>query len=142
LALTATEAQTDVQSIIRELGTQIRIKYYNFTINAGSYDDDYSLTQSGTDYWTSGVSQPLSNKQSSADAQLLEIGKLKMTDSKLYISGDVQTSGIIKIGLGSPVTEEYSVLQPGAEAWPIGTTNVYKKVYIRYLPNGSLMGES
>lgn len=121
-------------------GQQIRIKYYN-TIYVGEYDDDISLTQSGTDLWTSGIVLPINQSRGSNDAILLEQGKLLSNDTKLYVQGTVNTSGIIKIGLGSPVTGEYSLLSDGVIKYSVNQVNVLKKVYLRLLTNGSLVGE-
>jgi hypothetical protein len=123
-------------------GKLVRIKYYSTSWGAGSYyDDDVSLTQSGTDYWISGVVLPISNTRGSSDAVLLEQGKILMNDTKLYIDGSVNTSGTIKIGLGSPPEYEYSLLGEGIQKWEVNDTDILKKLYIRLLPNGSLYGE-
>jgi len=123
-------------------GKLVRIKYYSTSWGAGSYyDDDVSLTQSGTDYWISGVVLPISNTRGSSDAVLLEQGKILMNDTKLYIDGSVNTSGTIKIGLGSPSEYEYSLLGEGIQKWEVNDTDILKKLYIRILPNGSLYGE-
>jgi hypothetical protein len=53
-------------------GQLIRIKYYNIGYGAGSYyDDDITLTQSGVDYWCSGVILPINGTRGSNDAILL-----------------------------------------------------------------------
>ena len=125
-------------------GEQVRVKYYN-SIDTGDYDDDITLTQSGTDYWVSGVVQPISSKQYSSDALLLEQGKLLQDDKKIYVAGDVQTSGLgpIKIGLnGSPTSEQYRILEDGqVTEWGVNGSLVYKKLYLKYLTNGSFVGE-
>ena len=131
---------------ILKYGEQVRFKYYTQSLGAGSYyDDDVSLTQSGTDFWVSGVVQPISNKQFSSDALLLNEGKILLDDKKLYVTGSVQTSGLaaIKIGMtGSPPSQEYQILNEGAiTSWNINGVDIYKKIYVRYLPNGSFIGE-
>lgn len=125
-------------------GEQVRFKYYN-QVFVGNYDDDISLTQSGTDFWVSGIVQPISSKQFSSDALLLEQGKILMDDKKLYVTGTVQTSGLgpIKIGMnGSPTTQQYQILGEGqVTEWDINGVPIYKKIFVRYLPNGSFVGE-
>jgi len=127
-----------------QYGEQIRFKYYN-QIATGDYDDDTTLTQSGTDFWVSGVVQPINTNQYSSDALLLEQGKILQDDKKLYVEGTVQTSGLgpIKIGLnGSPTTEQYRILEDGQITdWTINGTIIYKKLYLKYLTNGSFVGE-
>ena len=126
-------------------GQQVRIKYYNTGFGAGSYyDDDVTLTQSGSNLWTSGVILPITGTRGSNDAILIEQGKLLSNDTKLYIQGSVDTSGTIKIGLGSYTNMsgcEYSLLSEGVSEWNVNATPVLKKLYIRLLPTGSLTGE-
>jgi hypothetical protein len=139
---------SDFQNGFNELienGQIIRIKYYNTSWGAGSYyDDDVILTQSGSNLWISGIVFPISNKFGSSDAILLEQGKILMSDSKIYIQGNINTSGTIKIGLGSYTNMsgcEYSLLVEGVNKWNVSNTPIYKKLYIRQLTNGSLYGE-
>lgn len=137
------EFQEDFNSML-EFGEQVRFKYYNQVFN-DRYDDDISLTQSGTDFWVSGIVQPISSKQFNSDALLLEQGKILLDDKKIYVAGTVITSGIspIKVGmLGSPTTEQYQILGEGqVTQWDISGSPVYKKIFLRFLPNGSFVGE-
>jgi len=127
---------------ILSLGKLVRIKYYSTGYGAGSYyDDDVTFTQSGDDLWCSGVILPITSEQGSNDATLLEQGKILTNDTKLYITGTVSTSGTIKIGLGSPIENEYSLLSEGVNKWEVNDTNILKKLYIRRLTNGSFVGE-
>jgi len=127
-----------------KFGQQCRIQYYN-TVNTGDYyDDDVSLTQSGVDYWISGVVLPISNTRGSSDAILLEQGKVLTQDTKLYVQGNVPTSGTIKIGLGSITNMsgcEYSLLSQGVTKWDVNEVPILKKLFIRRLDTGSLIGE-
>jgi len=140
----AGDAQGNFNKILA-YGDQVRFKYYNQSIGAGSYyDDDTTLTQSGTDLWTSGVQQPISSNQYSSDSVLLEQGKILLDDSKLYILGTTVTSGLapIKVGIGSPVRNEYEILGQGqVTEWGINGTPIYKKIYARILNGGSFVGE-
>ena len=135
---------SDFQAGVAEamkFGQQIRVKYYNIVETGDYYDDDANLTQSGTDFWASGVVLPISNSQGSSDAVLLEQGKVLTNDTKLYVDASVPTSGTIKIGLGSPVTGEYSLLSQGVTKWDVNEIAILKKIFIRKLDTGSLMGE-
>jgi len=124
-------------------GQQVRFKYFTIGYGAGSYyDDDASYSQSGADLWTSGLVMPITNTQGSEDAVLIEQGKLLSNDSKLYVGGDINTDGVIKIGLGSPVEYEYSVVGQGITNWKVNNTDIIKKIYIRRLTTGSFIGES
>ena len=133
--------QTGVQEALK-FGQLCRIKYYNIGYGAGSYyDDDVSYSQSGTDLWISGVILPISNSRGSSDAVLLEQGLIKTNDTKLYIEGEVSTSGTIKIGLGNPIDDEYSLLSEGVMKWDVNEVPILKKLFIRRLTNGSFIGE-
>jgi len=136
----------DLQGDFNQLlayGDQIRFKYYNQSVT-GEYDDDITLTQSGADLWTSGVNQPINGTQFSSDSLLFQQGKILMDDTKLYVEGTVQTSGLgqIKIGMGSPVRQEYQILGQGqVTEWSVNGTPIYKKIYARVLNGGSFVGE-
>jgi len=136
----ATGVRDAVNPILNSIGTALRLKYYNFTVaGAGSsYDDDVSLTLSGT-AWGSGLIIPVGTR--GIDAFLMEQGKILQDDSKFYILGNLQTSGIIKLGIGSPPVREYSLIDPGTIGRKFGDTNIYKVVYGRFLTNGSMLGE-
>ena len=138
---TGSELKQDFEEILT-YGQQVRFRYFNESYGAGSYyDDDVSLTQSGDDLWVSGLVQPIDQSRGSSDAVLLEQGKILNDDSKLYVMGTVGTSGTYKIGLGSPVANDYSPLNTGVISWTINDEPIYYKVYIRQLTTGSLMGE-
>ena len=139
----ASELLSDIDEALK-YGEQIRFKYYS-TAYIGEYDDDIKLTQSGTDFWTSGLVQPITNKQFNSDAILLQQGKILLDDKKVYVRGDVQTSGLgpIKIGMnGSPTSQQYQILGDGeVTEWSVNGTPIYKKIYCRFLTNGSFLGE-
>ena len=128
-----------------DLGKLCRFQYYSSGFGAGSYyDDDITLTKSGVDLWTSGVVLPISNTRGSSDAVLVEQGKLLTNDTKLYINGTINTSGTIKVGLGSYSNMsgcEYSLLGEGVMKYEVNDTDILKKLYVRILPTGSLDGE-
>jgi len=119
-------------------GNWVRIKKYVIADTGSYYDDSYAL-QFDSEEWTRGMQQPVNGNRNAYEARLLEQGKITTNDSRLYMLGTVGTSGtILKVGIGSPVQREYSVLEGGVEMWPLGTELVYKKMLIRLLPTGSL----
>jgi hypothetical protein len=139
------ELKQDITSIL-SYGEQVRFKYYNQSLGAGSYyDDNVTYTQSGNDYWCSGLVCPIDSRLGGRDSLLLQQGKILYDDKKLYVTGDVQTSGLgpIKIGMtGSPTTQQYQIIEDGqVTSWGVNGTIIYKKIYIRYLTNGSFIGE-
>ncbi len=145
MVVTSTSLQKDIEQILK-YGEQVRFKYYNTSFGAGSYyDDDVSYTQSGTDFWTSGLVQPIDTKLGGYDALLLQQGKVVVDDKKCYVLGTVQTSGLgpVKIGMtGSPTTRQYEILNDGQTiSWNVGGSSVYKKLYLRHIPTGSFIGE-
>jgi len=141
--VTAASLRTDVQKFINEGGLKVRFRYFSVSGGSASYDDDVVLTQSGTDYWTSGLFHPVgTGNERSSEAFLVEQGKLLNNDSKLYVLGDVNTSGTFKVQIGSPTSKgEFSLISDGVVRWDIGGVAVYQKLFIRYLTNGSILGE-
>jgi hypothetical protein len=121
-------------------GQQLRIRYFN-EFNNGDYDSDITLTQSGADYWCSGVILPINQGRGSSDAIVLQQGRVLTNDTKIYIQGNINTSGVLRIGLGSPITGEYSILPDGVIKYSVNQIDVLKKIYLRLLPTGSLSGE-
>ena len=123
-------------------GKTERIKYYTQTIGS-VWDDDVALTQSGTNLWLNAIVLPLDNRNSE-DAYLMEQGKVTDKDKKIFINGSVllQTgSTSVKIQIGSPTGEQFYIIPDGVKLASWGTTDVFKKVYLRKLQNGSLYGE-
>jgi hypothetical protein len=130
------------QNIINKGGKQVAIKY--FYHNIGSiYDDDVVLTQSGATLWTSGIVLPLNGQ---ADGFLIEQGVLTNNDQKMYVHGSLTFVGLIgsvtqvQISLGSnDITEQYTIISDGTKRYDVQDTPIYKKVYLRRLPTGSLI---
>ena len=140
MSVTGSEVRSSFEEALK-YGQLVRFRYFDSSYGAGSYyDDDVTLTVSGN-IWTSGLAQPVDASRGSYEAVLVEQGKLLSNDIKLYVKGDVNTSGIIRVGLGSPPTGEYSVLDDGVISWNINGEQVIKKLYLRRLPTGSLVGE-
>jgi len=128
------------QKLLDENSVPVRVKHYEEVADHQQYDDALQLQQTGVAVWVSGCIQPIKNVKGSYDAVLLEQGKIKTTDKKIYVP-NVATNGTIKVGIGSPVTTEHSVIPDGMEAWEISGSVIYKKLYLRELVAGSLIGE-
>lgn len=141
--VTASQLRADVEQTINDGGVQVRFRYFTGSGASFGYDNYSNLTQSGSDVWTSGLHQPLTSQSDneSSQAQFQEQGYLKHGDSRLYVLGDVIISGTLKIGIGSPVREEYQIIEGGVKSWPVQGVDIYHKLYIRKLTNGSLFGE-
>lgn len=131
----------DFDGLANEYGTIIRFRYFNRTLNAGSFDDDVVLAQSGTDLWTTGVLVPIVNKYPSLDGTKVEQGRVLQSDSVIYIRGIINTSGTFRVGVGSPAAREYSIIENGIIPWSIVNEVVYKELYVNVLQTGSLIGE-
>jgi hypothetical protein len=134
---------------VEKAGKPIRIRY--FSLEPGSvWDDEVTLTEvTGSEIWTSGVVMPLSNRYASEDVNLLEQGKLRNQDQKIYVNGSLDFTGVgsnfkVKIGMnGSPTqTDNYTMVPIGGVPFEAEGTQIYKKAYIRRLTNGSFIGES
>ena len=135
-------------NIINKAGKPIRVRY--FSLEPGSvWDDDVTMTEvTGSEVWTSGVTMSLSNKYGSEDVNLVEQGKLRNQDQRLYVNGSLDFTGVgsnfkVKIGMnGSPTqTDNYTILPLGGIPYEVEGVQIYKKVYIRRLTNGSFIGE-
>jgi len=135
------QLQADAIKTINSYGTTTRIKYYTGSVSNADFDDAQVLSQSGSSVWTSGLMFPVKSVQGSFDAVLLEQGKIKTSDKKLFIAGNVATSETMKIGVGSPVSKEHSIIPDGIISYPPVGNVVYKKIYMRELKTGSLAGE-
>lgn len=128
---------------VLKYGETVRFRYFDMSYGAGSYyDDDVTLSRSGTDLWVSGVILPIDQSRGSSDAVLLEQGKILTNDTKLYIDGIYNPSGTYKIGIGgSPPASEFSIVSQGVTTWNVNSEPIVNKLYVRILPTGSLMGE-
>lgn len=127
------------ERVLNIKGLPIKIQY--FTQTTGSvYDDSGPLVKSGTDLWVSGAVFPLRTTEGSDDAVLLQQGLLQNKDKKLYVNGSIVFAGVnqtVKIQLGSPTGDIYSTIPLGAKLQSIGSDDIYRKQYIRYLQTGS-----
>lgn len=141
---TIQELQTLLQKTLNTYGQPVCLKFYTQSGASASYDDDRVLTQSGSTLWCSGMVQSLSSKYGSSDNQLVAQGRILFDDMKLFINGSVYTNGTqpMKIGVGSPTPQWFKSLPEGVDVGvKISNDQVYKKIYIRNLTNGSLAGE-
>ena len=146
---TANTLSAGFANIISKAGKPTRIRYFSEV--AGSvWDDEVTLTEvTGSEVWTSGIVMPLSSKYGSEDVVLVEQGKLSNQDQRLYVNGSLDFTGLgsnfkVKIGMnGSPTQpDNYTLVPQGGIPYEIEGTQIYKKVYIRRLTNGSFIGES
>lgn len=136
----------NLDKIFNKYGNQFRFRYFTSGYAGGGsyYDDKIVLTVSGTDIYCSGMMQPLNNNKGSFDSVLMEAGRLLQDDKVLFLNGSINTSGtdvIFKIGMGSPTTREFGIVSEGIVSHSLQGTQIYKKLYIRNLLTGSLIGE-
>lgn len=134
------ELKTDINGIL-SYGSQVRLKHYTGSVSDTDFDDAQKLTQSGTDVWASGLMFPVKSTFGSQEALLIEQGKIESKDKKIFVRGDIETTDTMKIGIGSPPSQEYALIPDGIIAYPPFGDIVYKKMYVRLLPTGSLIGE-
>ena len=135
-----TEIQTDFDSLIGQYGRTIRFTRFEVSGADAGYDDEVVLG-SAVISWESGLIQPVRAVRGSINAVLIEQGKVLMNDSVVYINGDINTSGAFRVGLGSPPTEDYFVVDDGITSWPVNGSVVYKKMIVRRLSTGSFVNE-
>ena len=135
------QMQGEMDRILAETGQPMRIRHYTGSVATTDYDDAQVLTQSGTAVWTSGTILAIKDVEGSEEAVLIQQGKIKTTDKKIYVKGNIETTSTMKIGVGSPPSVEHSIIPDGVKAQPPTGTVVYKKMFVRELPSGSLAGE-
>jgi hypothetical protein len=135
------------KELINRGGKPIRLRYYSI-VQDKVYNDAPSLIKSGADFWTSGIVLALDLKRSDmASFEYLQVeqGKLNPQDQRLYVNGSLAVTAAnteVKIGLGSPISDEYSIVPFGGIPGEVEGTKIYKKLYIKRLTNGSLIGEA
>jgi len=128
--------------ITRLTGRPLRIRYY--TEGIGSvWDDERTLSKSGADIYISGTIHKIDATRGSEDQVLLEQGRIKYDDTIFYINGSINTTSgarvfTLSISGNSANERVYREITPGIIMPQFFGTNVYKKVYGRLLPNGSL----
>lgn len=130
-------------SIVSQAGRPITVRYFNEVIGS-VWDDDTILTQSGADVVTSGIVMVMNTQEGSQDSVLVQQGKLQDNDKRLFVNGSLLITGSdsqCKIFLGSVAGDVYSTIPLGGIAPEVEGIPIYKKVYIRRLTNGSLIGE-
>ena len=70
----------------------------------------------------------------------MEQGRISYDDSKVYINGSIVTNSgaqVFTIAI-SGLNKVYREISPGVIMPQYNGTNIYKKLYVRYLPSGSL----
>lgn len=130
-------------TLMEKAGKPITIKYFS-QVTGSVWDDESTLTEiTGSQLATSGIVMAISNRFGSEDVNLIEQGKLRTQDQKLYINGSLDFTGVgsnlsVKIVMG---TDSYTLVPLGGIPYEVEGTQIYKKTYIRSLTNGSLVGE-
>jgi len=114
-------------------GINTTIKLIDYSFFDEDYDDQKIQTVTGSNT-ISGLIFPLSNKQGSEDALLMQQGKLLTKDKVLY-TGSVNISGNILIQSGS---DYYTIIPEGIHSWSSAGSTIFNKFYIRYTVPGSL----
>jgi len=131
---------------IKRAGQPLLVRYYteSYPSTGSVWDASPTFTKSGNDLYISGLIQEISeNSKSSNDAILLEEGRLRYGDIKVYISGGIQTtSGVLLFTITpsgpSPLMPVYREVAPGLHAPSYYGLSPYKKVYMRESYEGSL----
>lgn len=148
IAVTVSGVRTDFRQMLK-YGEIVRFQYFSTSGANANYDDETVLTVSGTAITASGLTQPLDDTRGSADAILLQEGRLLRDDIKMYVDNTVNTSGMWNVTRfltatgGSPQAASltYAPIDNGVIPWRVNGSVVYKKTYLRVLTNGSFMTE-
>jgi hypothetical protein len=123
---------------ILDSSNTLQFQLITYSIDEGDYDDSIVVGGSSVSY-ASGLIFPITNKMGSDEQVLLEQGKITNRDKKVYILGSnlITTSGLI-VGLGSPSTEYFKVINDGVTEFEINGSPVYKKMFLRHSNTGSV----
>ena len=129
-----------VSYLTKKAGNLFRMRYYTETIGS-VWDDDRTLTQSGNDVYTSGIILQIDGNKGSEDQILMEQGRIKYDDSKIYLSGNALTTSGVRVFTiaisGADIV--YQNVLPGNIVPQYFGNNVYQKLYVRQLTTGSLL---
>ena len=120
-------------------GQNVRLRYYTTSYSGNSYDTNY-LSASGANIWVKGYLGRITKSDAS---QLMDAGKINYADGKLYIPGSLATEPDVwtKFGIGSPTPVEYSMLEQGIIIPNIGSSAIYRGIFVRKLNTGSFSNE-
>ena len=120
-------------------GRVLRIRYYTETIGS-VWDDDRTTAGSGNDLYVSGMVLNIDSTAGTDDQVLVEEGRIKFNDTKFYVAGSLDTTSGVKIFTVaiSGVDAVYRQVTPGLNRPQFLGDSVYKKIYGRLIPGGSL----
>lgn len=120
-------------------GRTLRVRYYTEIIGS-VWDDERTVALSGADIYISGTVHKIDTTEGSTDKVLLEQGRIDFNDTVFFVAGSLDTvSGakVFTIAISGP-DEVFRNVTPGViQPQYLGDT-VYRKVYGRFLHNGSL----
>lgn len=120
-------------------GRPLRIRYYTESIGS-VWDDERTLAQSGNDLYISGIIESINATRGSSDEILLEEGRIRFGDQKIFVNGSIQTTSgarVFTIAIsGADIV--YREITPGVNMPQYFGTDIYKQIYIRELQTGSL----
>lgn len=143
---TSSRLQKGFQSLMNKAGKIIRIRRFDQVIGS-VWDDEITLT-SGVNFetWTSGIVLPIRGRFGSAESVLMEQGKLIDGDVKLFVSGNISFtdmgSYVVRVGIGSPPSQEYKPIPLGVKKQEVEGVDIYRKAYFRQITGtGSYLGE-
>ena len=125
-------------------GNLLRGRYYTETIQGGGsvWDDTNasSFAKSGADLYFSGIILKIDATRGSEDQVLLEQGRVRYDDSKIFVNGSVQTTSGARVFTFaiSGLDRVYREIEQGVNMPQYFGMDVYKKVYCRIVDGGSL----
>jgi len=139
---TYSEMLAQFKSVVDKYGEPVLFTYLLDTHSGTAYDDEPTVTTSGTSTWVQAKTQPLSLQKNSYDRFLLEQGKILMDDRVMFIPGSVAISQSVRFGTGSPTPSRWFSMIGEPVSHFVNGSIVYKKMYVRTLTAGLFIGES
>src|SRR3990167_7769662 len=80
----------------KQAGNVFRVRYFTEVIGS-VWDDDRTITASGNDVYTSGIILQIDQTRGSEDQVLVEQGRLRYNDSKVYVGSSILTTSGVRV---------------------------------------------
>src|SRR3990167_8297379 len=133
--LTVSELIAGFDEVILDKGYTITLKYFPTITHSGAgYDEEFIASASGITISGGAMVLPISNNEKG----YVDMGKLEWKDKTFYVTGSLITgSGAFTINYAGSI---YMPLTEGIFPYEVSGTTIYKKIFMRWLPAGSLPG--
>ena len=119
-----------MNNFLTQHGFNVSIQATTSSYSGTEYDDEY-LAGSGTTLTAKGIILPIGQD----DLKYLEDGKIRHTDSKLYVAGSFNIASNYWISVSGTgitnITGSYIILPEGVKEWHLGGSVMFVQSFIR-----------